>query len=149
MATSELAVVDTNVLVYAFDKEAEHFEDSRALLESAKDPDAGLLVTPQVVAEFLAVTTSSRVETPLEPAQAAATLGSLLMRPGISVLPVVPTVPAKLLELITRHPVRGVRVHDFHIAATMIENGVKRLFTYDDPKDFPFEEIEALRPPRR
>jgi predicted nucleic acid-binding protein len=56
-------------------------------------------------------------------------------------------VPARLFELLTRHPVRGIRVHDFHIAATMIENGVKRLYTYDDPKDFPFEEIEVRRPP--
>ena len=147
MATSELAVIDTNVLVYAFDKAAQHFEDARALLGLAKQPDAGLLLTPQVVAEFLSVTTGSRVEKPLEPVQAAATLGSLLARPGISILPVVPTVPAKLLELVTRRPVRDVRVHDFHIAATMIENGVKRLYTYDDPNDFPFEEIEVLRPP--
>lgn len=83
MATSELAVIDTNVLVYAFDREAEHFEDSRALVDAARQPDAGLLVTPQVVTEFLAVTTGSRVETPLEPAQAAATLGTLLARPEV------------------------------------------------------------------
>jgi len=38
MATSELAVVDTNVLVYAFDKDAEHFEDSRALVDAAESP---------------------------------------------------------------------------------------------------------------
>ena len=93
------------------------------------------------------MTTGSRVDTPLEPAQAAATLGALLARPGIAILPVVPSVPARLLELLTRHPVRGIRVHDFHIAATMIENGVKTLYTYDDPKDFPFGEIEVRRPP--
>jgi predicted nucleic acid-binding protein len=81
MATSELAVIDTNALVYAFDREAEHFEASRALVDAASRPDAGLLVTPQVIAEFLAVTTGSRVKAPLEPAQAAATLGALSCPP--------------------------------------------------------------------
>jgi predicted nucleic acid-binding protein len=146
MATSELAVLDTNVLVYGFDKDAEHFDAARALLDSANDPTAGLFVTPQVVAEFMAVTTGSRVKSPLEPAQAAETLASFLLRPGVSVLPVPPTVPARFLALIKRHPVRGVAVHDFHIVATMLESGITRLYTYDDPKDFPFEELEILRP---
>ena len=44
------------------------------------------------------------------------------------------------------HPVSGPRIHDFRIAATMIENGVTRIVTYNH-KDFsPLPGITVVSP---
>ena len=32
------------------------------------------------------------------------------------------------------------------LVSTSSKSGITRLYTYDDPKDFPFEELEILRP---
>ena len=51
MTTSDLALVDTNILVNSVYEGAAHFAPSRALLDRAKATDAGLCVLPQNVAE--------------------------------------------------------------------------------------------------
>ena len=50
MTTSDLALVDTNILVNSVYEGAAHFAPSRALLDRAKATDAGLCVLPQNVA---------------------------------------------------------------------------------------------------
>jgi predicted nucleic acid-binding protein len=48
MTTSpELAALDTNVLVYALYADAEHHGAARRLVDQARNPNAGLCITPQ------------------------------------------------------------------------------------------------------
>lgn len=49
------AVVDTNVLVYALDPNSACRSASRSLVLRAANPNAGLCVTPQILAEFFSL----------------------------------------------------------------------------------------------
>lgn len=50
--SSTLALLDTNVLVYAFDTQAEHHNPSRAILSHAADANAGLCIAPRISRSF-------------------------------------------------------------------------------------------------
>ena len=57
MSESNLAVIDTNVLVYAADESSEFHEASRTLRDRE---NIGLAVTPQILMEFYAIITNPR-----------------------------------------------------------------------------------------
>jgi predicted nucleic acid-binding protein len=56
----KLALVDTNVLIYAFSKESEYYKASRELLNQAQEGKLSLCVAPQVLAEFYAIASDKR-----------------------------------------------------------------------------------------
>lgn len=81
--SAELALVDTNVLVYALFAQRPEHAASLALLESAGDSGANLAVAPQNLAEFYAVVTNPRrVSTPLSAVTACAEVEKLTTLPG-------------------------------------------------------------------
>ena len=59
--------------------------------------------------------------------------------PGVNIV-------ARMLSLLERYAVTGAHIHDLHLVATMLENGVKSVYTFNT-KDFTlFSEIEAREP---
>lgn len=147
MATSDLALVDTNVLVNSVYEGAEHFAPSRTLIERAKASDAGLCVLPQNIAEFYAaVTSAKRVTEPKTADEALAAIDAFLALRGLELLPLPADVVSRLLELLRANPVTGLRVYDFHLVAAMLGSGVKRIYTFNT-RDFErFSELEVLLP---
>ena len=81
------AVLDTNVLVYALFAQRPEHAAPLALLESARDADANLVVAPQNLAEFYAVVTNPRrVSTPLSGAAARAEVETFTQLADLRVL---------------------------------------------------------------
>jgi len=145
----ELSVVDTNVLVYAIDAESEHHQDARAVLIRAADENAGLCVTPQILAELFAVVTSARrVRAPKAPADAVSVIEHILMLPGISLLPIPADVVPRWIDLVRRYPVTGQKVFDLQLVATLLGNGVKRIYTFNRSDFEPFSDLQILVPPQ-
>src|SRR5437660_12811060 len=100
------ALIDANVLVYALYAEMEHHRPSRALVETATDTGAGLCFTSQVLAEFYSIVTNpKRVSVARTPEDAARAVEAFLSMPGITILPVLPDVAKRWVELLKRHPV--------------------------------------------
>ncbi len=64
----------------------------------------------------------------------------------MEVLPVPPAVVSRWTELAERHNVTGARVFDLQLAATMIENGVRRIYTYNRADFETLEELDVLTP---
>lgn len=145
---SELAAVDTNVLVYALYEEAEHHVACRALLERAREEGAGLCVAEHTLAEFFAVVTNPvRVTEPKSPEEATDALEAFLALPGLAVLSAPSGVTKTMVELLRRHPVAGRHIFDVELAACLVANGVARVYTFDHSHLGAFEELEALEPP--
>lgn len=68
---SDAAFLDTNILIYAADRSAAHFAACRALLDRGLAGQERLVLSPQILSEFLAVVTNPNVmPTPLDPADA-------------------------------------------------------------------------------
>jgi predicted nucleic acid-binding protein len=146
--SADRALLDTNVLVYSAYPSAVQHIDSRALVESAKDPAAGLCVLPQILAEFFAVVTNPKRVTPPKTAEEALqAIEQFLALPGLALLPVPADVVTRWIALVRANPVRGGEVFDVQAAAAMLGHGLATIYTYnvDDFKGFPG--ISAKAPP--
>ena len=50
-------------------------------------------------------------------------------------------------QLLARRPVRGGDIFDLQLVATMLGNGVRRIYTYNRSDFEPFVELMMLEPP--
>lgn len=145
--SDDLTLLDANVLVYAFFPASEYYGVSRKILESAFTAEAGLCVTSQVLAEFFSVVTNpKRVLRPRSPEEAIEALETILALPGVSILPAPADVPRRWIELMRRRPATGAEIFDRQLIATMLANGVRRIYTFNRPDFEGFEELTVLAP---
>lgn len=143
----ERALVDSNVLVYCQFTDSPHYVASRELIARAQDGEVPLCATPQVFTEFYSVVTDGRrVARARSSEEALDVIAMYLTMPGITMLPVPADVTSRWIELARRHPVKGGEVFDLHLVATMLGNGVRRIFTFNTSDFVPFDEIEVLTP---
>jgi toxin-antitoxin system PIN domain toxin len=140
-------VVDTNVLVYAANRDAPEHARCRARLEEWRSGASPWFTTWAVLYEFVRVMTHPRVfANPLDAGEAWAFVGALLQSPGHGVLVESERHAPIARELVAGVPeLRGNLTHDFHTAVLMREHGVSRIYTRDtDFHRFPW--IEVLDP---
>ena len=143
----DIALVDFNVLVYALYGESEHHERCRALLEQSQAGQAALCVAPQNLAEFYAVVTDPRrVAIPRKPAEAVDAIERLLAMSGMTLLSAPIDLVRRWLALVRQRPVTRGAVFDVQLAATMLGNGVRKIYTVNRSDFEPFGEIEVLAP---
>ena len=145
MSESNIAVIDTNVLVYAADESSEFHEASRALRD---DEAVALAVTPQILMEFYAIITDPRrVASPRSGEEARAEIEKYANSSHIMTLHPTPGVLSQVLTLLASYPqVTRQNIFDLFIVATMLGNGVNRIYTFNESDFALFTEIEVLRP---
>ena len=136
-----MLLFDTNVLVYAANRDsAFHLPCRRRLAEARCDPSPAFL-TWSVCYGFLRVTTHPRaLRSPWLAQDACRFVSDLLASPGFDLLVATArheTVLARTLE--ESAELRGNAMHDLHTAVLMREHGVSRICTRDvDFHRFPF-----------
>jgi predicted nucleic acid-binding protein len=141
----EPGIVDANVLIYALDADASQHIISRSLLDAARTGSTTLYVTSQILCEFHSVVTNPRrVRKPRISADAIAAIGGLLT--FLHVLPIRARAVEQWLDLLRRRPVTGGEVFDLQLAATMIANGVTRIYTFNTADFEAFKELVVLTP---
>jgi toxin-antitoxin system PIN domain toxin len=127
--------LDTNILVYARREETEFHAVARKLVRSLAEGDEPWGLPWPCVYEFLRVVTHSRVfDPPTSSADALEGIVSLLESSSIRMLGEGPNHIMHLVRMIDAGAARGNLVHDAHIAALALENGVTELWTAD--RDF-------------
>jgi predicted nucleic acid-binding protein len=148
MTTSrELAALDTNVLIYALYADAEYHRAARLLVDQAGSEDAALCFTPQILAELYAVITNPRRVTEAKSPEAVLeVITNLIAMPGLTLLPFPLDLVSRWTALLRQHPVSGRKVFDVQLIATLLANGVKKLYTFNRIDFEPFAEIEVLTP---
>jgi toxin-antitoxin system PIN domain toxin len=141
----EPGIVDANVLVYAMDASASQHAASRALLEAARDKSTTLYVTLQILCEFYSIVTNPRrVPKPRTSADALAAVSSLLA--CLYVMPAPAHTVDGWLDLLRRRPVIGGDVFDLQLVATMLANGVQRIYTFNTDDFEVFTELTVSTP---
>lgn len=130
-----MIALDTNILVYARRGEAPHHEAARKLLTRiAGGTDPWALPWPCVY-EFLRVVTHPRVfDPPTDLETALEDLAILLDSPSLVLLGEGSTHPEYLFHMVGDGEASGNLIHDAHIAALVLEHGVREFLTTD--KDF-------------
>lgn len=136
-----MLVFDTNVLVYAADRDSPFHEPCLASVLQARERLAPAYVTWGVCYEFLRVTTHPRVSlSPLTTNEAWGFLEVLLASPSFELLTPTQRHAAVLAQTLTElQEVRGNLFHDLHTAVLMREHGISQICTRDaDFRRFPF-----------
>lgn len=138
-----MIAIDTNILVYARREESVHHEAAKRLLKRlAEGRDPWALPWPCVY-EFLRVVTHPRVfDPPTDLDAAVEDLLSLFDAPSLILLGEGPDHPFHMRRAARGGRAAGNLAHDAHIAALVLEHGVRELWTTDrDLARFPGLEI--------
>lgn len=141
MMSDERCLLDANILIYAASPSAPQHISCRQLLEAPQN----LCVTPQVLAEFYSVVTNpKRVSIPFTPSEARTFVAELITR--LEILPIPAAVVNRWSDWVERHAITGANIFDLQLAATMLENNIYRIYTYNRA-DFSFlPQLEVLTP---
>ncbi len=147
MKTADTILLDTNILVYAADVNSPYQEGAKALRNKGLRGELSLCIAPQIIVEFYAIITDSkRVNNPLDPKKAKREIEKYVNSNNIKKIFSSPRVIDIMMDLLEKHPVSKQKIHDLHLVATMLTNGITRLYTFNS-KDFePYHEIEVLTP---
>jgi uncharacterized protein len=137
-------VVDTNLLLYAANRDAPEYALCHNLLRDCQRQASPWHITWGIVYEFLRVATHRSVfRRPLSQLDAWKFIETSLASPGLSVLIETPRHRAVAVEVFGSLPeIAGSLVFDAHTAILMKEHGVKKIYTRDsDFRRFPFLEV--------
>jgi toxin-antitoxin system PIN domain toxin len=140
-------VIDTNVLLYALDRDADDHAACRGFLDRCRMQAEPWYLTWGIVYEFLRVSTHPAIfRRPLTTKDAWMFLEAVLVAPGLGMLVETERHAHVAAEVFAEIPhITGNLVFDAHTAILMRENGVRAIYTHDgDFHRFPF--IDVLDP---
>lgn len=126
------STVDTNVLVYAANEQAPEHAAARELLHRlAAGPALAYVLWPTLLG-FLRIATHPKIfSSPLTPAQAAASVESLISRPHVRAVGEGEGFWANYQQVASESPPRGNAVPDVHLVALMRQHGISRIYSRD------------------
>jgi toxin-antitoxin system PIN domain toxin len=136
--------VDVNVLLYASDQANPRYEKAIHFLQDrASDPELFCIAWSTVMAYMRISTHPSIFSHPLSPEEALGNVENLLDLPRVRVLSEADDFLAMYCKVVSEFPVRGNLVPDAHLAAMLLQHGVRKIYTADsDFKKFEFLEVE-------
>ena len=136
------ATIDTNVLVYASDRNAALHERAEALVRRlAEGPDILYLFWPVLLGYLRLVTHPGILTNPLAPAIAMRNVEALLDRPHVRSPGELDGFWPLFRSMAGDRP-RGNEVPDTHVAALMRQHGIRVIYTQD--RDF--RRFDAIDP---
>ncbi|MBI2552481.1 PIN domain-containing protein [Candidatus Uhrbacteria bacterium] len=137
----DTALLDTNILVYAYNADSEYHTTCRALLDRATKGELNACLAPQILFEFFAVVTNpARVAKPITPTEALDEMTKLA--DSLSLITPPMNVHDNVINLMRQLGFGSKHIYDVVLAATMLSNGVARLYTYDVER---FQKIPGIR----
>ena len=148
MTTSEVTLLDTNILVYAADETSEFYVPAKEIRDRGVQGDIPVAVSAQILFEFFAVITNPRrVTQPRSPQEAQEEMEKYLQAPQIRKIYPGEDITNRVLALLQQHPqITRQDIFDCLLVATMQTNGIRRIYTYNRQHFTPFADIEVLTP---
>jgi predicted nucleic acid-binding protein len=139
-------LLDTNILVHAAGAQSLRHAKSKELRDQAVTGEFEACIAAQVLTEFYAVVTDPRrFQPPLTPSQAQRELRAYLSSSLKLIVPKETTV-TRMLNLLGSRSVRSGKIFDVFLVATMLENGVRRIYTENIDDFKAIDGIEAVNP---
>jgi predicted nucleic acid-binding protein len=139
-------LVDTNVLLRS--AQPSHplcHQATHSVSKMIRQGDA-VFICPQNLTEFWNVATrpSDKNGLGFSVEEAHAEVGSI--ETLLSLLPDIPAIHTAWKEIVRRHRVRGVKVHDARLVAIMRVYAVESILTFNDSDFKRFSEVTAIHP---
>jgi toxin-antitoxin system PIN domain toxin len=135
--------VDVNVLLYASDQASPRYDEAmQFLLNRASDPELFCISWSTLMAYVRISTHPSIFSHPLSPEEALKNVEILIRQPRVRVLSEDDGFLVMYREVTSLFPVRGNLVPDAHLAALLLQHGVRKIYTADsDFRKFEFLEV--------
>jgi toxin-antitoxin system PIN domain toxin len=130
---------DANVLLYASDRSCERHEAARTFLDScAAGPELLYLAWPTLMSYLRIATHPSIFAAPLSPQEAFDNVNALLSMPHIRAVSELDGFADAYEQVTAGLVVRGNLVPDAHLAAILLQHGIRTLYSGDrDFRKFP------------
>ena len=142
-----MILFDSNILVHAHSTASAFHAAARHLRDQAAQGSIDACLSPQVLCEFFAVMTDDRAVKPaLTPAQAKRELHAYWYESRFKkIVPKEGTI-LRLIRLLEQHGVKRRDIFDAFLAATMLDNDVRVIYT-QNTKDFEiYQELQVINP---
>ena len=138
--------IDVNVLLYASDRSSGRHAQARRFVESCVASPEVLCLTWPTLMSYLRIATHPRIfAAPLTPDEALGNVAALVGLPHARVVSELDGFLDAYRRIAGDMPVRGNLVPDAHVAAILLQHGVRTIYTND--RDFlKFEWLEARDP---
>jgi predicted nucleic acid-binding protein len=140
-------LLDTNILVHAYNKSSPHQDQASKIIRQAMKGETDVCLSPQVLYEFFAVVTSAkRVEHPISPLEAANLCIDLWECNEIEKLNPSKIAPIEIFEFVKELNLSKAEIFDCVLAVTAKENDVDIIVTENiaDFKGYKF--VKAVNP---
>ncbi|WP_219855705.1 type II toxin-antitoxin system VapC family toxin [Candidatus Hakubella thermalkaliphila] len=139
-------LIDTNILVYANNKDSEFHSICKSIVEKAIKYEIEAVIAVQNLIELYAVITDKRrVEHPLFPAKAKELI-EFYRRSNIRIIAPTPQTIDTITNLIEKHNPKSQSIFDYLLVATMMDNGVYSIYTANSEHFKHFDSITVINP---
>lgn len=139
-------LIDTNILVYAYNEDVEFHEEALRILENALNKNINAAIADKSLFEFFAIITDKkRVENPITIDEAIEII-DFLVDSNIKIIYSSPFSFLKTLELTKKYQVKKQDIFDINLVALMIQNKIDTIITADDKHFKNIKEISVLNP---
>lgn len=146
MITLTANLIDTNILVYANNKDSEFHSICKSIVEKAINNEIEAVIAVQNLIELYAVITDKRrVEHPLSPAKAKELI-EFYRGSNIRIIAPTPQTIDAITNLIEKHNPKAQSIFDYLLAATMTDNGVYGIYTANSEHFKHFDSIIVINP---
>jgi len=124
-------LVDTNILVYATNKNSIFHQKAKSFLEKEL-PSYSLCLSLQNLIEFYAIITNpKKIEKPLSQNQAILVIQKFIESDYFQIIAPKDKTIFLLLNFLKRYKVKSLEIYDLHLAATMKDNNISIIYTAD------------------
>ncbi|PKP59016.1 MAG: hypothetical protein CVT89_01750 [Candidatus Altiarchaeales archaeon HGW-Altiarchaeales-2] len=125
-----MKLVDTNILVYAFDIESEHHIKAKEILKDGLK-NSNIVLSSQNLLEFYSVATR-KIPVPLSPKDANEVINIIFDTPEIMIIAPSLNCVRNAVKTSEKKNLKGARIFDVVISETMKENGIEVILTEDN-----------------
>lgn len=136
--------VDTNVLLAATDRDRSQHQNALTFLDEGLRGSLRLFVTGQIFREYLVVATRPQEVNGLGLSPQEALKNVRGFKSVLQILSEDDKTASGLMTMIQKHGLKGKRIHDANLIASMDRHGLRQLKTYN-PSDFKtFPDVDLL-----
>ncbi len=140
-------LLDTNILVHAYNKSSPNQEKASKILKQAMQGQIQAFLCPQVLYEFFAVVTSAkRVEHPLSSAEAANLCIDLWECNEIKKYNPSEITPIEVFKFVEELNLSKAQIFDCVLAVTAKENNIDSIYTENTADFKPYKFIKVVNP---
>lgn len=138
--------LDVNVLLYASDRSSDRHVRARRFVETCAAGPEILCLTWPTMMSYLRIATHPRIfSAPLSPDEAFGNISALTALPHVRAVSETDGFLDAYKHVAGEMPVRGNLVPDAHVAAILLQHGVRTLYTND--RDFrKFQSLDVRDP---